>query len=73
MLYQKDVLDRWTGYAVLKTAEEIGITEGKAKGKAEVVTNLISKFGFTDEQVINAAEVSLDFVKKIRASLEKGK
>jgi len=65
MLYQKDVLDRWTEYSVLKTAEE--------KGKAEVVINLITKFGFTDEQAMNAAEVSHDFVKKIRASLKKKK
>ncbi|WP_435223954.1 Rpn family recombination-promoting nuclease/putative transposase [Niabella hirudinis] len=73
MLYQKDILDRWTEYAVLKTAEEKGIAEGKAKGKAEVVENLISKFGFTDEQVINAAGVCLDFVKKIRLSLKNTK
>ncbi|WP_300597586.1 Rpn family recombination-promoting nuclease/putative transposase [Niabella sp.] len=75
MLYQKDVLDKWTEYSVLKTAEEKGIAEGevlgKAKGKAEVVANLITKFGFTNEQAVNAAEVSLDFVKKVRASLKK--
>jgi len=69
MLYQKDVLDRWTEYSVLKTAEEKGVVEGKA----EVVINLITKFGFTDEQAMNAADVSHDFVKKIRASLKKKK
>ncbi|MBO9591432.1 MAG: PD-(D/E)XK nuclease family transposase [Niabella sp.] len=73
MLYQKDVLDKWTEYSVLKTAEEKGIAEGEAKGKAEVVANLISKFGFTDAQAMNAAEVPLDFVKKVRASLKKKK
>lgn len=77
MLYQKDLLDRWTEYAVLKTAEEKGMAEGEAKGKtkgkAEVVSNLISKFGFTDEQAMNAAGGSHDFVKKIRASVEKKK
>jgi len=37
------------------------------------VENLISKFGFTDEQAASAAEVSTSFVKKIRASLKKRK
>ncbi|MCD2424153.1 Rpn family recombination-promoting nuclease/putative transposase [Niabella pedocola] len=69
MLYQKDVLNKWTEYSVLKTAEENGIAEGKAA----VVANLIDKFGFTDTQAMHAADVSLDFVKKVRASLKKKK
>ncbi|GAB3416874.1 hypothetical protein [Niabella aquatica] len=57
----------------MKTAEERGEAKGEVKGKAEIITNLIGKFGFNDEQAASAAEVSLDFVKKIRASIKKKK
>lgn len=32
MLYEKDLLDKWTAYSVLKTAEEKGIEKGIEKG-----------------------------------------
>ncbi len=89
MLYEKDLLDKWTAYSVLKTAEEKGMEKGMEKGRKEgieegrkegveegkelSVKNLITKFGFTDEQAANAAEVSVAFVKKVRAALVKGK
>ena len=37
-----------------------------------VVENLILKLGFSDEQAASIAEISLDFVKKVRSEL-KGK
>ena len=111
MLYEKALLDRWTEYAVKKTAaekiktaeEKVKTAEEKAKaaeenakvaeesakvaeesakkamkdgiekGKEQFVKNLISKFGFTDEQAASAAEVSTNFVKRIRTSLKKRK
>ena len=92
MLYEKALLDKWTAYAVKKTAEEkIKTAEEKIKTAEEksriaeekvkmaerksheFVKNLISKFGFTDEQAASAAEVSTGFVKEIRASLKKKK
>jgi predicted transposase/invertase (TIGR01784 family) len=99
MLYEKALLDRWTEYAVKKTAAEKiktaqekakkamkegmekgmekgiekGMEKGMEKGKEQFVKNLISKFGFTDEQAASAAEVSTGFVKKVRASLKKKK
>ncbi len=112
MLYEKALLDRWTEYAVKKTAAEKiktaeekvktaeekakaaeenakvaeesatkamkdgiekGMQKGIEKGKEQFVKNLISKFGFTDEQAASAAEVSTNFVKRIRASLKKRK
>ncbi|SDC10332.1 Rpn family recombination-promoting nuclease/putative transposase [Niabella drilacis] len=66
MLYQKDVLDRWTEYSVLKTAEDRGIE----KAKREYIRNLIMKLGLTDEQIADVTEVSVGFVEKIRASLK---
>ncbi len=50
-----------------------GIEKGIEKGKASTVKNLIEKFGFNDEQAAIAAEVSLDFVQTVRASLNKKK
>ncbi|MFC6101519.1 hypothetical protein [Olivibacter domesticus] len=41
--------------------------------KYEVVSNLILDFGFTDEQAAKAAEVTVDFVQKVRADLAKKK
>jgi predicted transposase/invertase (TIGR01784 family) len=80
MLYEKALLDRWTAYAVKKTAQEKlkeameeGMEKGMEKSKEQFVKNLISKFGFTDEQATIAAEVPADFVKKIRDSLKKKK
>ena len=57
----------------MKEGMEKGIERGMEKGKEQFVKNLINKFGFTDEQAASAAEVSADFVKKIRTPLRKKK
>ncbi|WP_257667923.1 Rpn family recombination-promoting nuclease/putative transposase [Parapedobacter tibetensis] len=45
----------------------------KRETSEQFVKNLIGKFGFTDEQAADAAEVSIDFVRKIRSALQKKK
>ncbi len=55
---------------VAKGREE-GMEKGMEKGKIEVVRNLIAKLGFTDKQAAEVAEVSTDFVRKVRAELER--
>jgi hypothetical protein len=80
-LYEKNLLEKWDAYSVLKTAKDRGIekdkaegkAEGKAQAKAEVVRNLINKFWFNDEQAASASEVSIDYGKQIPASLKKKK
>lgn len=47
--------------------------QGAERKSYEVVQNLILDFGFSDEQAAKAAEVSLDFVRKVRSVLEKKK
>jgi len=47
-------------------------TGAEGKGKRQVVENLIEKMGLPDEQTMNIAEVSLDFVKAVRAELPDG-
>ncbi|WP_242457713.1 Rpn family recombination-promoting nuclease/putative transposase [Pedobacter sp. BS3] len=77
MLYEKSLMDKWDTYSVLKTAEERGMERGmergKAEGKAEVVGNLITKLGLSDSKAAEVAEVPVDFVQKVRASLKKRK
>ncbi len=84
MLYERSLMEKWDAYAIRKTAEEKleqALIEGKKEGKKEgvekskelFVKNLITKFNFTDEQAANAAEVSIDFAKKIRAAQKRKK
>ncbi|ANI88885.1 hypothetical protein A9P82_06005 [Arachidicoccus ginsenosidimutans] len=85
-MYDTSLKRKWDNEAVMEYARreskaegkaegiaegmEKGMEKGKAEGKAEVVRNLIIKLGFTDAQAADVAEVSLDFVKKVRASLK---
>jgi len=50
-----------------------GEARGEEKKSYDVVENLIVDFGFTDVQAAKAAEVSIDFVQKVRADLAKKK
>ncbi|RQP11172.1 MAG: hypothetical protein EAS52_21895 [Parapedobacter sp.] len=52
---------------------EEGKIEGKIEGKTEEVRNLIQKLGLSDEQAADVAEVSVDFVQKVRADLDRRK
>jgi hypothetical protein len=56
-----------------RRGEARGKAEGEVKKSYDVVENLIVDFGFTDEQAAKAAEVSIDFVQKVRADLAKKK
>ncbi len=56
---------------VLERARKEGLEKGILKGKAEVVSNLVLKMGMTDTQAADIAEVSVDFVKKVRRKLKK--
>lgn len=58
---------------ILERGIEKGRIEGKTEGKAEIVRNLITKLGLPDAQAAEVAEVSVAFVKKVRASLKKKK
>lgn len=55
---------------ILHITEQKGIEKGIEKGKAEVVRNLIIKLGLNDEQAANVAGVSIEFVQKVRDSLD---
>ena len=88
-MYDVSLKRRWDEYNVRETARqrgleegreegreigrEIGREEGLEKGKAEIARNLITDFGFSDEQVAKAANVSADFVRKIRNEIEENK
>ncbi|MFT4156049.1 Rpn family recombination-promoting nuclease/putative transposase, partial [Parafilimonas sp.] len=72
-MYDTSLKRRWDNQAALDYARHEGIEKGAEQKSYEVVRNLINKFGFNDEQAANAAEVSVAFVKKVRASLKKKK
>jgi len=61
----------------IKKGIEKGIEKGIKKGAElksyDVVENLIAKLGFTDEQAADVAEVSIDFVRKVRTDLAEKK
>ncbi|MFC6100281.1 hypothetical protein [Olivibacter domesticus] len=48
------------------------LIERKTRSR-DVVENLLSKLGLNDEQAAEVAEVSIEFVQKIRAQLNKKK
>jgi predicted transposase YdaD len=54
-----------------RRGEAKGEVTGEIKGKREVIENLITAFGFSNEQAAKAADVTVDFVEKVRASLSK--
>jgi hypothetical protein len=60
---------------LLDRAEQKGLKKGLKKGIEEkghnVVVNRITELGLSDEEVARIAEVSIDFVKKIRSKLKK--
>jgi endonuclease III len=53
--------------------EARGKVEGEVKKSYDVVENLLIKLGLSDEKAAEIAEVSIDFVQKVRADLAKKK
>ncbi len=54
-----------------RRGEKRGEKRGELKGKEIVIENLITKLGLSNEQAADVAEVSAEFVAKIRAKLAK--
>lgn len=55
----------------IERGREQGLEKGLEKGKTIAVRNLILKMGMSDDQAADIAEVSVDFVKKVRRKLKK--
>jgi len=59
---------------LLEKAKNTGIQEGIRKGaelsKEQTVKNLITQLDLSDNQIAGIVEVSVDFIKKIRAELK---
>ncbi|MGJ7031393.1 Rpn family recombination-promoting nuclease/putative transposase [Niabella hirudinis] len=73
MLYQRDLLDKWTEYSVLKTAEEKGLEKGAEQKSYQVVCNLLSSTNFDVAKIAALAGVTESFVKKVKISLKNKK
>jgi len=50
-----------------------GRAEGEAKGKTEVIKNLLSLNKFSISDIVELANVTVDFVKRIEADIVKEK
>lgn len=51
-----------------RRGEKRGIVRGIEKGKKIIVKNLLKSSSFSDKEIANIAEVTIDFVKDIRAN-----
>ena len=58
---------------LFRRGEARGKVEGEAKKSHDVVENLITELKLSNEQIARIAEVSIDFVQKVRADLAKKK
>lgn len=56
---------------LIETEKKRSEKKGEEKKSYDVVENLIIDFGFSDEQAAKAAEVPIDFVRKVRSALLK--
>nr|WP_294875099.1 Rpn family recombination-promoting nuclease/putative transposase [uncultured Pedobacter sp.] len=54
-----------------RKGERIGIEKGIEKNRHTVIENLLTKLGVSDEKAAEIAEVSIEYVKEIRARLDK--
>lgn len=70
-MYDTSLKRKWDNKAVLDYARKEGLEEGLERKSYEVVKNLIENFGFSNEQAAKAADASVDFVEKVRKSLNK--
>jgi hypothetical protein len=69
-----DMLEREEGIEIgIQKGIQTGIKKGEAEKSHEVVENLITKLGLSNEQTADVANVSLSFVKKVRKELESKK
>lgn len=76
-MYDASLKRKWDTAGALEYArregEEKGIEKGAEQKSYNVVANLIQQLGLDDEAAAGVAEVSIDFVRKVRAALEKKK
>ena len=68
-MFEASLKSQWDTQNAFETAKR----EAKESASFEFVKNLILDFGFTDEQAAKAATVSVDFVRKVRSTLESPK
>ncbi|TJZ60516.1 Rpn family recombination-promoting nuclease/putative transposase [Sphingobacterium olei] len=79
-MYDVSLKRRWDEYSVRETARQKGYEEGIQQGiekgigtkNYEIVKKLIIQHDWSDESIVDFAEVSLEFVKKVRVDLAKG-
>jgi len=71
MAYEASLKAKWDTQNAFDSVRREGKEEGKEEAGYQFVKNLIVKLGLTNEQAAEVAEVSIDFVEKVRADLQK--
>jgi predicted transposase/invertase (TIGR01784 family) len=70
-MYDNSLKYKWDNKNVLDYAVKEARLEGIYKTRYAIIENLILKLGLADEQAADVAEVSIDFVRKVREALNK--
>ena len=71
LIIKEDIMSTYE--LLIEKGRKEGIEKGTMSKSHEVVSNLILDFGFNDEQAARASRTSIEFVKKVRADLDKKK
>ena len=78
MRYEKNLMNQWDQYALLKAERERGIEEGIEKGiekgseekSFEFVKNLLASNKFSIPEIANFADVSESFVRRVKKEIK---
>ncbi|HWK57012.1 MAG TPA: PD-(D/E)XK nuclease family transposase [Parapedobacter sp.] len=73
MAYEASLKNKWDTQNAFDAVRREARVEGAEQKSYKVVANLIQQLGLNDEAAAGVAEVSVDFVRKVRADLLKKK
>ncbi|HWV74747.1 MAG TPA: PD-(D/E)XK nuclease family transposase [Pseudosphingobacterium sp.] len=71
MAYEASLKAKWDTQNAFDSVRGEAVREATEKKSYDVVENLITKLDLSDEKATEIAEVSVDFVQKVRADLSK--
>ena len=69
MAYEASLKNKWDTQNAFDAVRREARVEGAEQKSYKVVANLIQQLGLNDEAAAGVAEVSVDFVRKVRADL----
>lgn len=70
MRYEKDLMNYWDQYSIVKAAEDRGMEKGMQEKAIEFVQNLLNTNKLSIGEIANLANVSEGFVRKVKKDLK---